>query len=280
MLLTKKDPNCDIVGTEGYFWLLKWRLKISSFWTSGCEWRKFRTKHKHFGIKIYILCGMTGYMYGMEVCLGKDRTRATASVATHYSKMLDKKAGHGHKLFLSWLIWLKRKSTVVEQYNLRQRECYVMWPTKWLKHGDIGSRTRDELMAMVCRDKWHMCILTKIYSPPATEGNLCDEHGNVLKLQIVQDYNQHNRIFWQRWQNDRQLLSPVADMKVHKKLFLYLLDFTIINSFFLLTSFDAKMKRRSFWLALVWNLFENAGNLPCFPCPIGNLAIIGQFIPA
>jgi hypothetical protein len=62
--------------------------------------------------------------------------------------------------------------------------------TKQLKHGDIQSRTRDDLTATVWRDKFDMCT-ENIHSPPAAEGNFCDEHRNCLKPQIVQDYNQH-----------------------------------------------------------------------------------------
>jgi hypothetical protein len=64
-------------------------------------------------------------------------------------------------------------------------------PNKRLKRGDILSRTRDDLTAMVWRDKRDVCVLTNMHNPPAIEGNFCDEHGNALKPQIIQDYNQH-----------------------------------------------------------------------------------------
>jgi len=35
-----------------------------------------------------------------------------------------------------------------------------------------------------------MCLLTNIHDPP-TEGNYRDEHGNVIKLTVVADYNRH-----------------------------------------------------------------------------------------
>jgi hypothetical protein len=36
--------------------------------------------HKHFRIKIYKLCDMTGYTYNMEMFLGKDRKHATTDM--------------------------------------------------------------------------------------------------------------------------------------------------------------------------------------------------------
>lgn len=58
-------------------------------------------KHKRFGIRIYKLCYKTGYTCDMGVCLGKDRTRATADMtATHATvKCLTRQMeGYGHKL--------------------------------------------------------------------------------------------------------------------------------------------------------------------------------------
>jgi hypothetical protein len=52
-------------------------------------------------------------------------------------------------------------------------------PNKRLKHGDILSRTRDDLMAVVWIYKRDMYVLTNMHNPPATEGNFCDEHGNA-----------------------------------------------------------------------------------------------------
>jgi hypothetical protein len=131
----------------------------------------------------------------------------------------------------------------VEQYNLGERECHMTRPNKPLKRGDIRSRTSDDLTAMVWRDKCDVYVLTNMHNPPATEGNFCDEHGNTLKLQIVQDYNQHigysgkgdrttnsYSIQWQTW-------------KWAKNFFFHLLDLTIVNSF-LLTSWDAKTKQK------------------------------------
>ena len=59
-----------------------------------------------------------------------------------------------------------------------------------LKRGDIRVRTRDDLTAVVWRDKRDVCMLTNIHDPPS-EGNFRDEHGNAIKPAIVADYNRH-----------------------------------------------------------------------------------------
>jgi hypothetical protein len=59
-----------------------------------------------------------------------------------------------------------------------------------LKKGDIRARTRDDLTAMVWRDKRDVHILTSIHNPPV-EGIFCYEHRNAIKPCIVEQYNQH-----------------------------------------------------------------------------------------
>jgi hypothetical protein len=59
-----------------------------------------------------------------------------------------------------------------------------------LKQGDILSRTRDNLTAMVWRDKTDVHILTKMHHPP-TNDNFCEKHENALKPQIIQHCNKH-----------------------------------------------------------------------------------------
>lgn len=44
-----------------------------------------------------------------------------------------------------------------------------------------------DFTAPVWKDKQNMNILTNMHHPPA-EGNFCDEHGNTLKLALIQDY--------------------------------------------------------------------------------------------
>src|SRR5215510_5163482 len=59
-----------------------------------------------------------------------------------------------------------------------------------LKRGDTWVRTIGDLTAVVWRDKRDVGMLTNIHVPPSN-GNFCDEHGNVIKQAIVADYNHH-----------------------------------------------------------------------------------------
>jgi hypothetical protein len=53
--------------------------------------------------------------------------------------------------------------------------------------GNIHSRVRGILTAMVRRDKRNMCILINVHKPPA-EDNFCDKLKRALKPIIVENY--------------------------------------------------------------------------------------------
>jgi hypothetical protein len=147
----------------------------------------------------------------------------------------------------------------------------LILPNKRLKRGDVRSRTRDDLTAILWKDKRDMYVLTNMHNPPPT-GNFCDEDGNALKPQIIQDNNQNTGF---EDKGDRMTNSYSIhrrSWKWTKKPFFHFLDMTILNSFLLLTSCGAKMTHRDFRLALVQNLIEDAGSLPRPRRPLGRPA--------
>jgi hypothetical protein len=160
-------------------------------------------KHKRFGIKIYNLCDMSRYTYEMDVYLGKKGTRSTADMtATHTTvrHLTRKVERHGHKLYVDNFFsspdlfndLTKRKINCcgTVRPNRKGMPQDLLPRNNRLKRGDILSRSRDDLMAMVWRDKRDIHVLTNMHHPPAN-GNFCDEHGNAIKPEIIQDYNRH-----------------------------------------------------------------------------------------
>ncbi|KAG8222524.1 hypothetical protein J437_LFUL004560 [Ladona fulva] len=59
-----------------------------------------------------------------------------------------------------------------------------------LRCGEICSWTRDDLTAIVWKDKRNMCLLSNIHNSPEEE-NFCHEEGKAVKLTKVDDYNHH-----------------------------------------------------------------------------------------
>jgi len=63
-------------------------------------------KHKHFGVKLYKLCGFKGYTYNMNMYLGKDGKRATPSMTATRATVtgLAARIEHGQFLFIYSII--------------------------------------------------------------------------------------------------------------------------------------------------------------------------------
>jgi hypothetical protein len=78
---------------------------------------------------------------------------------------------------------------VVEQSDKIIKDCWGTSDNKTpeLKGGNIHSRVRGILTAMVRRDKRNMCILINVHKPPA-EDNFCDKLRRVHKPVIVENY--------------------------------------------------------------------------------------------
>jgi hypothetical protein len=66
---------------------------------------------------------------------------------------------------------------------LEEKKLKIKWNNK-------KARVLGDLTAILW--KQNVYILTNIHCPPE-QGNVCDEYGNALKPEIVQDYNRH---FW------------------------------------------------------------------------------------
>jgi hypothetical protein len=114
---------------------------------------------------------------------------------------------------------------------------------------------------MVWRDKRDVHRLTNMHHPP-TNGNFCDEHGNAIKPEIIQDYNRHMGYvdLCDRLTNSYAIQR--CTWKGTKRLLFHLLDMTIVNIVLLLTACGTKITHRDFRLSLMQNLIQRAGSLP------------------
>jgi len=51
----------------------------------------------------------------------------------------------------------------------------------YMKRGDLKTKVKGDLTAIVWKVKQNVRILANMHSPPL-EGNFCDEHGKATKL--------------------------------------------------------------------------------------------------
>jgi hypothetical protein len=197
------------------FWHAEWHIfkKLCSFWHLAVDKiillfkgqvifkQHIPMKHKSFGIIIYKLRDIWLHIwYGHLFMKGQDSCDHRHDSNAHNCETTDKKVeGHGCKLYMDIILspdlfndLMKQKINYCGTVRPNKKDMpqnLLPW-NKWLKPGDIHSSTRDDLTAMVWRDKHDIYILTNVHDPP-TDDNFCDKHGSAIKPRIIHDYKQH-----------------------------------------------------------------------------------------
>jgi len=126
-----------------------------------------------------------------------------------------------------------------------------------MKRGDLKTKVKGNLTAIGWKDKWNVNILTNMHSSPL-ECNFCDQHGKA----VIQDYNKHMRYVDK---SDCMTNSYSISRRTciwTKKLFLHLMNLTILNRFIILASCGSKLSHLQFRLTLERDLKEEAGRVP------------------
>jgi hypothetical protein len=104
-----------------------------------------------------------------------------------------------------------------------------------LKRGDLKTKVKGYLTALVWKDEQNL----NMHSSPL-EGNFCDEYGKALKLAIIHDCNRH-RVYVDKSAHMTNSYSfSRQTWKWTKKLFILLMDLTILNSIISLASCGSK----------------------------------------
>ena len=239
-------------------------------------------KHKRYGIKLYKLCDSTGYIYDMKVYLGKNEQLTSQHLTAPHAivrELTRKVEGCGHKLYMDNFFSSPDLFDDLTKKKINccgtVRPCTKGMPQDLrpknmnLKRGDLKVRTRDDLTAILWRDKRDILMLTNMHNAPA-EGNFCDEQGYALKPLIVEDYNRHMGYVDK---GDRMANSYSISRRTYKwtkKLFFHLLNLAILNSYILFSSFGGKkFSHGDFRLALVRNMLAHAMQEGKIRRPIG-----------
>jgi hypothetical protein len=134
--------------------------------------------------------------------LGKDRKVVTPTMTASHATvtgLMRRIENQGHKLymnnFFSSLELFDNLDTKAINCCGTVRQNRRGMPTDFQKtlkltRGDIKTRIRGDLTAVVWKDKRNVNLLTNMHPTPA-EVNFCNGHGNAVKPKIVQYYNKH-----------------------------------------------------------------------------------------
>jgi len=160
---------------------------------------------------------------------------------------------------------LKIHSSATVRPNKTDMTC-DFGPKLKLEKGDVRTRTRVGLTALVWKDTQEVYKLTNIDPPPA-EGNFCDNTNCPMKPHIMERYDRLVGYVDNSDHMGNSYMKNRCTFKWTTKLFFHLLDLTVLNSWILLSSCGAKYTHRDFRLLLVWNLCKEMERAKIAPLP-------------
>jgi hypothetical protein len=107
------------------------------------------------------------------------------------------------------------------------------------RRGDVHVRTRDNMTAILWRDKCDIYKLIYVHNAPA-ESNFCYSDGKTIKAEIVTDFSRYMGCVdkGDRMANSHSICYRT--LKWTQKLFFHLFDLAILNSYILLSSCGGK----------------------------------------
>jgi len=108
-----------------------------------------------------------------------------------------------------------------------------------MKRGDIMTKVKGNLTAIVWKAIRNVNILTNIHSSPL-EGNFCYEYGKAMKLAIKHDCNRRMGYVDKSARMTNSYSISRRTWKWTKMVFFYLMDLTIPNSIITLASCGSK----------------------------------------
>lgn len=238
------------------------------------------SKRARFGLKFYKLCeSSSGYCLNFSIYTGKsEKTPATDGLLCSEAVVLDLVGKHlhdGHTIYMdNWysspILFRRLKesgSNAVGTVRLHRKNMPDEFKKLKMKKGECKALFARGIMALTWQDKKQVTMLSTLHNAAnvTDSGKKGRQNGlPVLKPQVVLDYN---RGMGGVDREDQQLASfPIMRRyaKGYKKIFFYIMDITVYNSYALFVKATGKRLHYTDWkVNLAEAIFEET-TLPLY----------------
>ena len=259
-------PSQDVTTDES-LWKFKGRLKFKQYNPS---------KRARFGIKVYKTCqstgGAAGYTWNFKVYTGQDQGDLPASTST-VLELNEDLLDQGYNIFLdNWFsspnLFMRlrdRRTNVCGTVRLNRKQMPAdLKAVLKLKRGERVFRSGDSLLALVWKDKKDVKMLSTMHSSSMEDTGKNDKSGNPIeKPSCVMDYNRGKCGVDLSDQLASSHRSVRKSIKWYKKIFVYMVDMALVNSFIIHKIVREDITYADFRTSLVTEVMYNA-TLPSY----------------
>ena len=171
-------------------------------WRGRLIFRQFIPGKRHkYGVKLYILCETSGYVYNMLVYCGKmDPMAGFGHAESVVLKLMDNRLDKGHVLFIDNFYTsvplaktlLEKKTYVCGTVRRNRKNLPEAVVSSKLKKGETAARKKGNVVVVKWQDKREVLMLSTLHAGHVTEGTKRNRRGKQIKKpDCVFAYNAH-----------------------------------------------------------------------------------------
>ena len=229
------------------------------------------SKQHRFGIKLFVMCDVkTGCVLDLIVYIGAQtaiiRNPDLGISGSVVSTLMAPYLGKGHSLYID--NWYTSPQLAMFLHSHQTNMCGTVRPnwrglpqlTKKLKKGEVEALHNNTMMALKWKDKREVFMLTTMHTDEMIDTEKIDRETKrpVRKPACVVDYNKKMGTVDRTDMMLSSIKSVRKTVKWYKKLFLHLVDLSVLNAHALYVAHTKKNESlATFQLELIRELLED-----------------------
>ena len=225
-------------------------------WRGRLMFRQYIPGKRHkYGVKLYMLCEPSGYVWNAVVYSGKsDPVSGLGHSESVVMKLMEKRLDCGHILFVDNFYTsfplsqelLKRHTLLCGTLRRNRKHLPEAVVSAKLKTGQHIARRNGRTVVMKWKDKRDVMMLSTLHTGNMTDSSKVNRRGeHVKKPDCVIDYNQH-MCGVDRIDQLMAYYTPLRKtLKWYRKVVLQFLDMAVVNAYLLYTKLGGS--KRQIW---------------------------------
>jgi len=237
-------------------------------WRGRLLFRQYIPGKRHkYGVKLYMLCEPTGYVWNLIVYCGRsDIIAGLGHSQAVVMKLMEKRLDLGHELYIDNFYTgfplaqqlLNRNTNVCGTLRKNRKHLPKVVVTAKLRKGQVVRQRNNKVVVLKWRDKREVMMLSTFHSGKMIDSGKTNRQGErIRKPDSVLSYNQH-MCGVDRTDQLTSYYSPLRkSLRWYRKVVLHFFDLALINSYILYKKTGGRKDQSWFRIHVVQGLIES-----------------------